>query len=184
MPIVIGTKQESDFSDPIGMLGDCHRRIERFLGVLQKLAAEQRGASLTDAERAALQTSLRYFRDAAPKHTADEEESLFPRMRKTGDPGTQMLLDRITTLESDHKIAEAAHDEVNALGQTWLSRGHLNPAEASRLSALLGQLVTLYARQIALEDSDVFPTAVRLLSPADRRAIGLEMASRRGLRSM
>jgi hemerythrin-like domain-containing protein len=183
MPIVIGAKQESDFSDPIGMLGDCHRRIERFLGVLQRLASERQGASLSEDERAALQTSLQYFRDAAPKHTADEEESLFPRIRKIADPGTQALLDRIALLEEDHKTAEAAHQEVDALGQTWLSRGHLTPAEASRLLALLGHLATLYARHIAIEDSDVFPRAARLLSPADRRVIGSEMASRRGLRS-
>src|ERR1051326_135049 len=42
MPIVIGGKPESDFTDPIGMLGDCHRRIVRFLHVLVALAAEQR----------------------------------------------------------------------------------------------------------------------------------------------
>ena len=30
MPIVIGAKRESGFTDPIGMLGDCHRRIDRF----------------------------------------------------------------------------------------------------------------------------------------------------------
>jgi hypothetical protein len=33
MPIVIGAKRESDFTDPIGMLSDCHRRIEMFLNV-------------------------------------------------------------------------------------------------------------------------------------------------------
>lgn len=38
MPIVIGAKRESDFTDPIGMLGDCHRRIERFLNVLLTIA--------------------------------------------------------------------------------------------------------------------------------------------------
>jgi hypothetical protein len=41
MPIVIGAKRESDFTDPIGMLGDCHRRIDRFLNVLVRVAAER-----------------------------------------------------------------------------------------------------------------------------------------------
>ena len=40
MPIVIGAKRESDFTDPIGMLGDCHRRIEMFLNV-ERLSAGQ-----------------------------------------------------------------------------------------------------------------------------------------------
>jgi len=30
----------------------------------------------------ALASALRYFGEAAPKHTADEEESLFPRLRQ------------------------------------------------------------------------------------------------------
>ena len=77
MPTVIGAKRESDFEDPIGMLGDCHRRIERFLNALFTIATDAKGGPLTNEQQATLTTSLRYFREAAPKHTADEEESLF-----------------------------------------------------------------------------------------------------------
>ena len=49
MPIVIGEKRESDFTDPIGMLGDCHRRIVRFLHVLTALAAKQKDISVDSA---------------------------------------------------------------------------------------------------------------------------------------
>ena len=41
MPITIGAKRESDFTDPVGMLGDCHRRIERFLNVQVTLATRE-----------------------------------------------------------------------------------------------------------------------------------------------
>jgi len=44
---------------------------------------------LTEETRAALESALRYFREAAPKHTADEEESLFPRMRQKRDPNVE-----------------------------------------------------------------------------------------------
>ena len=54
-------------------MSDCHRRIERFLTVLVRVA--ERG-SLEGEARGAFEAALRYFRDAAPKHTADEEESL------------------------------------------------------------------------------------------------------------
>ena len=37
---------------------------------------------MTEETRVALESALRYFREAAPKHTADEEESLFPRLRQ------------------------------------------------------------------------------------------------------
>jgi hemerythrin-like domain-containing protein len=92
---MIGAKRESDFTDPVGMLGDCHRRIVRFLHILVSLAIEESGGPLSDQQRTLLATSLRYFREAAPKHTADEEESLFPRLRSLYLPGLETVLARI-----------------------------------------------------------------------------------------
>src|SRR3954449_12487157 len=86
MPVVIGAKPESNFTDPIGLLTDCHRRIERFLSVLVQVTAQANGGALTQEQRRGLDTALRYFRDAAPKHTADEESTLFPRLRLLDHP--------------------------------------------------------------------------------------------------
>ena len=181
MPITIGAKRESDFTDPIGMLGDCHRRIEKFLNVLVRVATEVQGASLTEEQRRAFETALTYFREAAPKHTADEEESLFPRLRRVGDERVQRLLARVEALEADHEAADLAHAEVDALGSKWLAEGQLPAEEAARLATLVGNLRDLYARHIAIEDGEVFPAAAATLSGTDRQAIGSEMASRRGV---
>ena len=181
MPITIGAKRESDFTDPIGMLGDCHRRIEGFLNVLVVMAAQEKGGPLTEQHRTALATSLRYFREAAPKHTADEEESLFPRLRRIDPARTQAILARIDCLEQDHECAGKAHDEVDRLGQLWLTRGQLSPKEASRLSTVLEQLAKLYRNHIAVEDTEVFPFAASMLPPSDRKSVGAEMAARRGV---
>jgi hemerythrin-like domain-containing protein len=181
MPIVIGAKRESDFTDPVGMLGDCHRRILRFLHVLVSLATQVRGGPLSGEQRALLETSLRYFREGAPKHTADEEESLFPRLRELDAPGVQAVIERIDSLEQDHESAGASHDEVDRLGQLWLTKGQLSPEDAGRMSTLLDQLAALYVRHIGAEDTEVFPFAANVLSAADRQAIGAEMAARRGL---
>src|SRR5215831_17612840 len=115
MPIQIGEKRESDFTDPIGMLGDCHRRIVRFLHVLVALATQQKGGALSDEQRGMLSTSLRYFREAAPKHTADEEESLFPRLRSAGSADIDAMLARMDSLEQDHECADRSHLEVDRL---------------------------------------------------------------------
>lgn len=181
MPITIGAKRESDFTDPIGMLGDCHRRIERFLNVLVTVAAREKGGPLTEQQRTALETSLRYFREAAPKHTADEEESLFPRLRRLDPAGSQAILTRIDSLEQDHECAQKAHDEVDRLGQLWLTNGRLSPEEALRLSTVLDQLARLYRNHIAIEDSEVFPFAASVLPPSERSSVGAEMAARRGM---
>jgi hemerythrin-like domain-containing protein len=180
MPIVIGAKPESDFTDPVGMLGDCHRRIVRFLNVLVSLSKEN-GGPLSDEHRNLLATSLRYFREGAPKHTADEEESLFPRLRRLDVPGLEAVLARIDSLEQDHECAERSHVEVDRLGQLWLTNGRLSPEDASRLSTLLTQLTALYLHHIGTEDTQVFPFAASTLSSADRQAIGAEMAARRGI---
>ena len=38
MFLQIGAKPESDFSEPLGMLSDCHKRIQFFLKDLMRLA--------------------------------------------------------------------------------------------------------------------------------------------------
>jgi hemerythrin-like domain-containing protein len=180
MPVVINARPERGFDDPIGLLGDCHRRIERFLSVLARVAAEGRGP-LDAATGAAFENALRYFRDAAPKHTADEEHSLFPRLRQSGHPEAAAAAARASALERDHRLAVELHAQVDALGRAWLGSGALDSAEAQRLSRLLAGLAALYGSHIAAEDNEVFPVAARVLSLADRAAMGGEMAARRGL---
>ena len=58
MAIQIGAKPDSGFDDPIGMLKDCHRRIERFLGILCVVVDRARGRSLTGEERDAVNAAL------------------------------------------------------------------------------------------------------------------------------
>ena len=181
MPIVIGAKRESSFTDPIGLLGDCHRRVERFLAVLVHVATQAHGEPFSGEQRTAWDTALRYFRDAAPKHTADEEESLFPRLRAMDRSDVKALLARVDGLEQDHVRAAQAHAEIDRLGLAWLANGRLSPEEASRLAALLAQLADLYRAHIAIEDTEVFPLAAEVLSVLDRQEIGGEMAVRRGL---
>jgi hemerythrin-like domain-containing protein len=181
VPIVIGAKRESDFEDPIGMLGDCHRRIERFLNALFTVATDAKGGPLTNEQQTTLATSLRYFREAAPKHTADEEESLFPRLRRLGQLSLQPLFEKIDLLQRDHEFAGKRHRDVDHLGQLWLTNGQLLPQDAEHLATVLGELVELYRNHIALEDTEVFPFATNALASSDRLAIGAEMATRRGL---
>ena len=183
MPITIGAKRESDFTDPIGMLGDCHRRIEMFLNSLVRISEQARGKELNGEQRGALESALRYFREAAPKHTADEEHSLFPRLRQIESGAVRAVLARMASLEADHGNAVRTHSEVDRLGRLWLGQGTLPPEQASRLLDLLLELRDLYQRHIAAEDHEVFPTAAAPLSASDCQAIGREMAFRRGVKA-
>src|SRR5262245_5544144 len=81
MPIQIGAKAAHTFNNPIGLLTDCHRRIKKFLIMMITVMRQTHGGPLKTTQQEALELALQYFREAAPKHTMDEEVSLFPRMR-------------------------------------------------------------------------------------------------------
>jgi hypothetical protein len=46
MAVQIGAKPDSGFDDPIGMLKDCHRRIEHFLDILCLVAERAHARAL------------------------------------------------------------------------------------------------------------------------------------------
>lgn len=179
MPIQIGRRPDHGFDEPLGLLSDCHRRIEYFLATLRAADEQAAGGPLTERQRADLEAALKYFATAAPKHTADEEESLFPRMRASNDPAAARALDTVARLERDHDEANRHHAAVDALVRRWLEHNRLAPDDAAALRDHLAQLHALYANHIAVEDAEVFPAAARLLSTTDIREIGREMAARR-----
>ena len=169
------------FTDPTGLLSDCHRRIEMFLGTLQAVAAVI-DRSPTEDEAQALESALRYFSQAAPKHTADEEESLFPRLRQISDPEVTSAFSRLPELEEEHRWATPLHAEVERLGVKYLSEGSLSSQEVDRFRAAIRDLRPMYERHISFEDGVVFPLAARLLTERDKSVIADEMAGRRNVK--
>jgi hemerythrin-like domain-containing protein len=139
----------------------------------------QAARPLATGPRADLEAALTYFVAAAPKHTADEEESLFPRLRAMTDPAAARALELLDRLEQDHDEAEQHHCSVDVLGRRWLAQGSLDHVAAGALRAHLNALQTIYQQHIGLEDRELFPAAARLLSPAQLHAVGVEMAARR-----
>ncbi len=162
------------FDDPLGVLQACHRRIERQLDTLVRLLAHLPQNHADADARAAARAILRYFDTAAVNHHADEEESLFPRLRSAGG----QLLDDIKFLEREHVRLDARWRRLRPLLAAIAcgTGAHLPPAEVHSLCAA-------YAAHIAREDGRVFPEAARLLDTATLAAIGAEMAARRGIAS-
>jgi hemerythrin-like domain-containing protein len=179
MPVPLGSKGQADFTQPIELMMDCHRRIEHFLTILQKLAERYATQPLNDEGREALDTALSYFRSAAPRHTADEEESLFPRMRCIHDLRVREAMAQIDRLESDHRKAEAAHARLDELGRRWLADGTLPTNAFDEFRELLGELAQAYGEHIPIEDDSVFVLAKYVLDDEQLQAIGEEMRQRR-----
>lgn len=177
MPVQIGATTHS-FSEPTGLLSDCHRRIEMFLGSLDRVASVI-DQPLSSESRSALEAALRYFREAAPRHTADEEESLFPRLRQMEHPDLTTAIQTLAPLEEEHRRADALHAELDRLGRDCLEHGPLSPQNTYHFRQAIAELLTIYKEHIRIEDEVLFPVASRLLSAKDKTAIASEMAARR-----
>lgn len=175
MAIQIGAKPDSGFDDPIGMLKDCHRRIESFLGILCVVIDRAQGRSLTDEEREAVKAALLYFRAAGQRHTADEEESLFPRLRKSDAKS----FEEIDRLEDDHHEAKLLHESVERLFSIWIESGTLGAEDTGQLHAETGRLKQLYSDHIHVEETVVFARASQVLDSHAIAAIGTEFRFRR-----
>ncbi len=176
MAVQIGAKPDSGFDDPIGMLIDCHRRIERFLYILCVVVNRAQGKALTDEEAKAVHSALQYFQAGGQRHTADEEESLFPRLRTEFASGN---LEELARLENDHRHANDLHQAIEALYSVWIAAGSLSPEDEQRLRSDTEQLKHLYEEHIQVEEHIVFPRAAEMLDRRTIAEIGREFHARR-----
>ena len=176
MAIQIGAKPDSGFDDPLGMLTDCHRRIEHFLDILCRVAERASGRALSDEESAAVRASLEYFRKGGQRHNADEEESLFPRLRAAAQEAD---FSEIAGLEGDHRDGNQLHEAVEKLYEKWLQGGALALADQDKILSLIQHLKRLYEEHIRMEEQLVFPRAAKLLNRQTIAEIGQEFRKRR-----
>jgi len=180
--ITIGGKADHGFDEPLGLLSDCHRRIEWFLGAMLHVSREEEGRPLSAIGRRALEQAVAYFDTAGPRHTADEEVDLFPRLRASSSEEAAAVLAVVDRLEDDHRAVEAGHATVRRLVTSWLEEDRLAPTEWRALVQELESLQRTYQAHIAVEDHQVFPAASRILSNEQLEEIGRGMAARRGIR--
>jgi hemerythrin-like domain-containing protein len=173
--IQIGAKPDAGFDNPIGMLKDCHRRIESFLRVLCIVAERPKNASLSEEETAAVTSALNYFRSGGRRHTADEEQSLFPRMRA----GSGNALEDLDRLEGDHQRAEELHDRIEKLFLMWIDAGWLDNQDSDALVRATSELDHIYKEHIKVEEEVVFPEASKTLDNEEVLAMGHEFRARR-----
>lgn len=160
---------------PLEHLMACHRRIEDRLATLERVVPFLQSRESEALE--AIGSSVRFLDSNGVLHTADEEESLFPRLRSKASEEETALFDR---LEADHEAAEAVYAELKAVA---VELGN-EPADAAGLvqqfSDLVGRLCAIYRRHIREEDTLLIPIARRLLSEQELAEIAAEMKSRRG----
>jgi len=157
------------FDEPFDMLAACHERVERMLALLERLAEhlEHHGADTT--ARDAARDVMRYFDLAAPHHHEDEERHVLPALRAQGQGA---LADRI---HADHEVMAGAWARLR-LDLQAIAEGRVQ-----RDAAQWREFCALYRVHVALEDDDAYPLAAAAIDAPTRRAMGDEMARRRGV---
>lgn len=177
----IGQPHTPSFADPLGLMSHCHRKIEAYLRGIVAAGEMLRGGRGADlAEAFSLVDAARdHFALRGPKHTEDEEVSLFPRMRECGGREAEDALSALSELEAEHRAAERAHADFEALLERLPRDGTAPPKDLTCYEELAAALSELYRPHIRVEDDLIFPTARRVLAPSALSAIGEEMRERR-----
>lgn len=170
-----------DFSDPLGLMVHCHEKIEWYLEALVRAGESLRSGAESKRKAAFCDTDMACAHLAGPgvKHTADEEESLFPRMRERGGIAAHETLAAADELEAQHQTAQGIEREFNILVERLPRDGSAEQRDIERFNELAAQLNQLYRPHIQVENGLVFPTAARILTTEELRQIGVEMRARR-----
>lgn len=170
MNIPFGNESAS-FDDPLGMLVACHARIRRQLATLARLQRHLPEHGSDRDARAAATAILRYFDAAAPNHHADEEASVFPRLRKLAPAAGKMI--------------DALREEHGTLDTHWralrpLLAGIAAGQRANLSARTVRELTALYDAHIEREETELIPLARKAFDATTIAAIGREMQERRG----
>lgn len=162
---------EAGFAAPYEMLGACHDKVQRMLGLLERLQAHLREHGPDSQAAQAARDVMRYFDLAAPLHHEDEERHVFPLLMQSGNPAWVALAGR---LQQEHRDMAPA----------WAGlRQQLEQVAAGQGRALEVQVFArLYRAHLQAEDEVAYPAACQLGSEASRADMSRDMMWRRGVR--
>lgn len=169
------------FDQPFELLAACHGRVERMLGLLERLAAHLAAHGADEQARHAAADITRYFDIAGPAHHEDEERHVLPRLRASGDPALAALADR---LHADHARmardwATLRADLARVQAGPWTHPARAGDRGAA-LPAAWADFAAHYRSHIAAEDDQAYPAVRATLDDDTLRRMGREMAARRG----
>ena len=163
------------FDEPLEMLAACHERIEAQLCTLEKLVEH---VSANGADKAACEAAsqvMRYFDTAGVEHHRDEDEEIFPLLRRIAAERDRPEVSAVINgLEEDHSTMDAQWSRL---------RHRLDAIVAGRDARLDAEDVApfawLYRRHMEKESALVLPFAREAISETERASLGSRMAARR-----
>ena len=162
-----GTKYELD--DPLEQISQEHLRQREVCAILDKLA------NLQEPDPDLVAEVLPHFDTLLARHVHDEEDDLFPILRKRSDPGDDIneTLDRLARKhEVSLKLAVEVREILRAMA---LEKAAPDAAQAAALTGFAAH----ERRHLIAENAIVLPLARARLTAADLRKLRDHMAQRR-----
>jgi hemerythrin-like domain-containing protein len=157
-------------ASPLDFISEDHLRERAICAMLDRAATME----VADPDEAA--HAAGFLADELPVHLADEEDDLFPLLRRrcTPEDDIDRALDR---LQADHRHADFDTPRVAALLREAAGGSVLDMAARARLA----RFATHARRHLIFENAIVLPFARSRLTPKDLRGLGRAMRRRRGL---
>lgn len=167
---------ESASPEPLDLLRGCHTRIRHFMQLGRTLADAEEEPQIEIVDAAA--AVFRYFSQALPLHEADENESLYPRLRET-TPENGLVSEAAETMVEQHRVIDELVAELLPLCATLRRQPEHLPSLARRLQSVTSTLGLIFAAHLMLEETVIFPAVPQLLTPAQIEEVSGEMRARR-----
>jgi hypothetical protein len=161
--------------DVVDALIACHDRIRHFTAMAAALA-EATAAPAVEVSAAAAGVA-RYFAEALPLHSADEDRSLAPRLLAL--PLADPLRAAVMAMTQQHGPLEEVLAAALPRWRAVAADPACLPAHAAPLRDLTARVSALWDEHLQLEESTVFPAIRALLGPAEQAAVRTEMEARR-----
>lgn len=164
---------KESFDQPIDFIRGDHERQSVICSWLEGCADREDRAAIANAA----QPLLTFFTQDLPRHAMDEEEDLFPLLRRrcSPDDGIERILDQLSREHLlDRDLVEFLVEDLEALA------AHLQLPHAIRFFNNLKAFAMTQVRHLAWENATVLPLAERRLSSDDLAAMRQSLAARRG----
>lgn len=157
--------------DPIAFFAEEHLRQRNICADIDRLAHQDP----LDLELA--KSILAHTRDEMPMHVLDEEDDLFPLLRRRAEADDDVEA-TLSKLGVDHQMAQACADRmIKILEQTITTPKKLTDDEVQKLT----EYAAHERRHLIVENAIILPLARARLTESDRLTLALRMAARRGI---
>jgi hemerythrin-like domain-containing protein len=163
--------------DAVDMLLACHQRIRNFTAIAVRLA-DAEGAAAPEIANAA-DSVHRYYSFALPLHEADENDSVYPRLRRhlIDTPERESL----QAMVDQHGPIDQVVFRLLPLWAELKAHPEKLSSSAAKLRSSTAHLQELWREHLALEEEVVFTLIRTRLTGEDLKAIHAEMKQRRGI---